>query len=129
MGGKNMGQKTQVFYQKNYNYVKGMPTTRKGLSPLQLGDIWVTLTRCHIQQSVWKTNGLSVIMQTNHQQWCCIWSLLLRRHDADAKCKFVHAPNPYQNIFLVDYSTYNVKKYTNGAWEWAWLNTDGSGIW
>ena len=36
----------------------------------------------------------------------------------------------HENIFLVnmDYSTYNVKKYTNGAWEWAsGLNTDGSG--
>jgi phage tail sheath protein FI len=28
----------------------------------------------------------------------------------------------------MDYSTYNVKKYTNGAWEWAsGINTDGSG--
>jgi Leucine-rich repeat (LRR) protein len=35
-----------------------------------------------------------------------------------------------ENILMVnmDYSTYNVKRYTNGAWEWAsGVNTDGSG--
>ena len=70
--GKNMhGQKTQmVFYQKNYNYVQVCPTRKDGTSPLQPGDIWVDSDEIPYQQSMYgKTeNGLSVIMQTNHQR-------------------------------------------------------------
>lgn len=119
------------------------PIVRKdGLSALVAGDIWVKSNSnpypeiyvWNAVEDVWvkldnadqsSTNGVIFSNYSPNEPF-----------DADgfAVTRTVHekAANPEllpENILMVnmDYSTYNVKKYVNGAWEWvSGTNTDGS---
>jgi len=121
--------------------VSGAPTTQKDGTALVTGDIWVDgdavpyATIYRWSGSAWvkldnadqsSTNGM-VFSHYSHDA----------PYDADgvavARTAHASAANPDlhpEGILMVnmDYSTYNVKKYTNGKWEWAsGINTDGSG--
>ena len=121
--------------------VSGAPTTQKDGTALVTGDIWVDgdavpyATIYRWSGSAWvkldnadqsSTNGM-VFSHYSHDA----------PYDADgvavARTAHASAANPDlhpEGILMVnmDYSTYNVKKYTNGKWEWAsGVNTDGSG--
>lgn len=121
--------------------VSGAPTTQKDGTALVAGDIWVDgdavpyATIYRWSGSAWvkldnadqsSTNGM-VFSHYSHDA----------PYDADgvavARTAHASAANPDlhpEGILMVnmDYSTYNVKKYTNGKWEWAsGINTDGSG--
>jgi len=130
---------TEGNYTKELQLRSGMPTTRKdGTSPLQPGDIWVDSDEMpypaiYVWNNSWvkrdnadqsSANGIVFGHYSNDAPY-----------DADGivNTRSIHAsaPNPElypEEMLLVnmDYSTYNVKKYTNGAWEWAsGLNLDG----
>ena len=121
--------------------VSGAPTTQKDGTALVTGDIWVDgdavpyATIYRWSGSAWvkldnadqsSTNGM-VFSHYSHDA----------PYDADgvavARTAHASAANPDlhpEGILMVnmDYSTYNVKKYTSGKWEWAsGVNTDGSG--
>jgi len=121
--------------------VSGAPTTQKDGTALVAGDIWVDgdavpyATIYRWSGSAWvkldnadqsSTNGM-VFSHYSHDA----------PYDADgvavARTAHASAANPDlhpEGILMVnmDYSTYNVKKYTSGKWEWAsGVNTDGSG--
>jgi hypothetical protein len=121
--------------------VSGAPTTQKDGTALVAGDIWVDgdavpyATVYRWSGSAWvkldntdqsSTNGM-VFSHYSHEA----------PYDADgvATSRTAHAStaNPDlhpEGILMInmDYSTYNVKKYTGGKWEWAsGVNTDGSG--
>ena len=122
-------------------FVSGAPTTQKDGTALVTGDIWVDgdavpyATIYRWSGSAWvkldnadqsSTNGM-VFSHYSHDA----------PYDADgvavARTAHASAANPDlhpEGILMVnmDYSTYNVKKYTSGKWEWAsGVNTDGSG--
>lgn len=120
----------------------GMPTKRKdGSSALVAGDIWVDSDEMPYPAvyrwsgSDWvkldnadqsSTNGVVFGHYSNDAPW---------DENGSANTRTVHAKAPNadlhpENILMVnmDYSTYNVKRYTDGKWEWAsGLNLDGSG--
>lgn len=119
----------------------GQPNARKNGTALVTGDLWVdgdALPYPAIYRwsgSVWvkldnadqsSTNGIVFGHYSPDAPW---------DEDGSAITRTVHDKTPNaelhpENILLVnmDYSTYNVKRFTNGAWEWAsGLNLDGSG--
>ena len=120
----------------------GMPTTRKnGTSPLQTGDLWVDGDELPYP-AIYRYDGSSWVKLDNADQ-SSVNGVVFGHYNYDApydaegntNTRSAHAltPNPElhpQDMLLVnmDYSTYNVKKYTNGKWEWAsGSNLDGSG--
>ena len=132
---------TDGILSKELQLRSGMPTTRKdGTSPLQPGDIWIDSDEMpypaiYVWDSKWVKRDNSDQSSANgvvfgHYSYEAPYDA-----DGNANTRTIHSSVPNvelypENIFLVnmDYSTYNVKKYTNGAWEWAsGLNTDGSG--
>ena len=120
----------------------GKPTKRKdGVSALVAGDIWVdgdampypTVYRWNSSEWVKldnadqsSTNGLVF----GHYSYDAPFDV---NGAANARTSHADAPNAElhpENIMLVnmDYSTYNVKRWTNGKWVWtSGLNLDGSG--
>ncbi len=118
------------------------PTARKdGSSALVVGDIWVDTDAANYPV-MYRWNGSSWIKLDNADQ-SSTNGLLFGHYSADAPyddlgneaTRDVHAlaPNPElvpETIIMVnmDYTTYNVKQYTDGKWEWAsGVNLDGSG--
>ena len=119
-----------------------MPTARKdGTSPLQTGDLWVDGDELPYP-AIYRYDGSSWVKLDNADQ-SSVNGVVFGHYNYDApydaegntNTRSAHAltPNPElhpQDMLLVnmDYSTYNVKKYTNGKWEWAsGSNLDGSG--
>ncbi|MDA9374112.1 hypothetical protein N9R43_01885 [bacterium] len=120
----------------------GKPTKRKdGTSALVAGDIWVdgdampypTIYRW--SGSAWvkldnadqsSTNGVVFGHYSNEAPFDENGAANTRTEHADTANAELHP----ENILMVnmDYSTYNVKRWTNGEWVWAsGLNLDGSG--
>lgn len=122
--------------------VSGAPTKRKdGTSALVTGDLWVDGDAVPYA-TVWRWSGTAWVKLDNADQSSTNGMAFSHySHDAPydsngvANSRTVHASvdNPDlhpEGILMInmDYSTYNVKKYTSGKWEWAsGVNTDGSG--
>lgn len=120
----------------------GMPSSRKdGYSALVAGDIWVD-GDFSPYPAVYRWSGASWVKLDNADQ-SSVNGLIFSNYAPDAPFDADGAPvvrdihantaNPEllpENILMVnmDYSTYNVKRYTNGVWEWvSGVNADGSG--
>lgn len=118
------------------------PTKRKdGVSTLVVGDVWVDSDAAGYPV-IYRWSGSAWVKLDNADQ-SSVNGVIFSHYspvapfDADGveNTRTVHAnaANPEllpENILMVnmDYSTYNVKKMVNGAWEWAsGVNTDGSG--
>ena len=122
--------------------VSGAPTKRKdGTSALVTGDIWVDGDAVPYP-TVYRWSGSAwVKLDTADQSSTAGLVFSHYSHDAPydsagaAASRTAHASaaNPDlhpEDILMInmDYSTYNVKKYTGGKWEWAsGVNADGSG--
>lgn len=118
------------------------PTARKdGTSSLVDGDIWVDTDAANYP-NLYRWNGNTWVKLDNSDQ-SSTNGLIFGHYSADAPYdtlgneanRDVHdrTPNPElvpETILMVnmDYTTYNVKQYVDGKWEWAsGVNTDGSG--
>ena len=122
--------------------VTGAPTKRKdGTSALVAGDIWVDSDDTKYPVT-YRWSGSAWVKLDNTDQSSTAGLVFSHYshdapYDADgvANNRTAHAsaanPDLYpENILMInmDYSTWNVKKYTNGKWEWnSGVNTDGSG--
>ena len=122
--------------------VTGAPTKRKdGTSALVAGDIWVDGDMVPYP-CVYRWSGSAWVKLDSADQSSTAGLVFSHYsydapYDADgvANSRTAHAlkANPDlhpQDILMInmDYSTYNVKKYTSGKWEWAsGSNADGSG--
>ena len=122
--------------------VSGAPTKRKdGTSSLVTGDIWVDGDAVPYA-TVYRWSGSAWVKLDNADQSSTNGMVFSHySHDAPydsngvANNRTAHASaaNPDlhpENILMInmDYSTYNVKKYTGGKWVWAsGVNADGSG--
>jgi hypothetical protein len=122
--------------------VTGAPTKRKdGTSALVAGDIWVDGDDTKYPVT-YRWSGSAWVKLDNADQSSTAGLVFSHySHDApydadgNANSRTAHAskanPDLYpENILMInmDYSTWNVKKYTSGKWEWAsGVNTDGSG--
>lgn len=119
-----------------------MPTVRKdGSSPLVVGDIWVDSDSMPYP-AIHRWSGSAWVKLDNADQ-SSVNGVIFSHYspvapfDADGIVNTREAhddtANPEllpENILMVnmDYSTYNVKKWVDGAWEWAsGSNLDGSG--
>jgi hypothetical protein len=122
--------------------VSSAPTTQKDKTALVAGDIWMdsdavpypTVSRWsgtawvkldNADQS--STNGVVFSHYSNDAPYD---SAGVARDDTTPHAKTADADLYPEGILMInmDYSTYNVKKYTSGKWEWAsGVNTDGSG--
>mgnify|MGYP000147024367 CR=1 FL=1 len=118
------------------------PTTRKdGVSPLQVGDLWVSGNAATFPNvKIW--NG-SQWVQLDGADQSSTNGLIFSNYAADApwdedgfvinRVAHENTANPEllpENILMInmDYTTLNVKRYTNGVWEWvSGVNADGSG--
>ena len=122
--------------------VTGAPTTRKdGTSALVTGDIWVDGDDTKYPVT-YRWSG-SVWSKLDNADQSSTAGLVFSHYSHDApydsdgaansRTEHASAANPDlhpENILMInmDYSTWNVKKYTSGKWEWAsGVNTDGSG--
>ena len=120
----------------------GMPAKRKdGTSALVAGDIWVD-SDAMPYPAIHRWNGSEWVKLDNADQ-SSTNGVVFGHYSADApwddngaaNSRTAHdkAPNAElhpEGILMVnmDYSTYNVKRWTNGKWEWvSGLNLDGSG--
>ena len=120
----------------------GMPTTRKdGTSPLVAGDIWVDGDEMPYP-AIYTWSGAEWVKRDNADQ-SSTNGVVFGHYSADApynengaaNTRTAHASTPNAELYPegmvlvnMDYSTYNVKKYTGGKWEWtSGLNLDGSG--
>jgi len=122
--------------------VSGAPAYRKdGTSALVAGDIWVDGDSVPYP-TVYRHSGSAWVKLDNADQSSTNGLVFSHySHDAPydandvATSRTAHAstanPDLYpEDILMInmDYSTYNVKKYTGGKWEWAsGVNADGSG--
>jgi len=122
--------------------VTGAPTKRKdGTSALVAGDLWVDGDAVPYA-TIYRWSGTAWVKLDNADQSSTAGVVYSHySHDAPydssgaAAARTAHAlkANPDlhpEGILMVnmDYSTYNVKKYTSSKWEWAsGSNTDGSG--
>ena len=121
--------------------VSGAPTTQKDGTALVAGDIWVDGDAVPYA-TVYRWSGSAWVKLDNADQSSTNGMVFSHYshdapYDADgvATSRTAHAStaNPDlhpEGILMInmDYSTYNVKKYTGGKWEWAsGVNTDGSG--
>ena len=136
------GQKIhQVQVKQNYNYVQVCPKRKDGTSALVQGDIWVDSDAMPIQQYNW--NG-SEWLELDNADPSSTNGVVFGHFSADVPgtqtAQKMHVQytikHPTQNytqqtfnpMINMDYSTYNVKRYTDGKWEWcSGLNPDGSG--
>mgnify|MGYP003649990585 FL=1 len=122
--------------------VSGAPAKRKdGTSSLVAGDIWVDSDAVPYA-TVYRWSGTAWVKLDNADQSSTA-GLVFSHYSYDtpytsagaAASRTEHADtaNPAlhpENILMInmDYSTYNVKKYTSGKWVWAsGSNVDGSG--
>ena len=120
----------------------GKPTKRKdGTSALVAGDIWVD-SDAMPYPTVYRWSGSDWVKLDNADQ-SSTNGLVFGHYSNDApfdengaansRTEHAQAPNAElhpENILMVnmDYSTYNVKRWTDGEWVWAsGLNLDGSG--
>ena len=120
----------------------GMPSKRKdGTSALVAGDIWVDGDAMPYP-AVHRWNGTDWVKLDNADQ-SSTNGVVFGHYSAEApydangaaiaRDEHASAPNAElhpENILMInmDYSTYNVKRWTDGKWEWAsGLNLDGSG--
>jgi hypothetical protein len=120
----------------------GMPEKRKdNVSALIDGDIWVDSDELPYP-AIHRWNGAEWVRLDNADQ-SSVHGVLFGHyshdapynHDGAALVREMHedTPNPEfypEGIMMVnmDYSTYNVKEYKNGKWEWvSGNNLDGSG--
>ena len=118
------------------------PTKRKnGTSSLVTGDIWVD-TDAADYPVIYRWNGAEWVKLDNADQ-SSTNGVVFGHYSADApydefgnvnsRTEHENAPNAElhpENIIMVnmDYSTYNVKRYTDGKWEWvSGLELDGAG--
>lgn len=118
------------------------PTTRKdGTSSLVTGDIWVD-SDAKPYPTIYRYSGSAWVKLDTADQ-SSVNGVIFSHYspvapfdaDGNENTRSIHAStsNPEllpENILMVnmDYSTYNVKKFVDGAWEWAsGVNTDGSG--
>jgi hypothetical protein len=123
--------------------VSGAPTHRKNgttiLGVSHVGDIWVDGDAVPYA-TVWRWSGTAWVKLDNADQSSTNGVVFSHySHDAptgatvDPRTVHASAANPDlhpEGILMInmDYSTYNVKKYTSGKWVWAsGVNTDGSG--
>jgi hypothetical protein len=121
--------------------VSGAPTTQKDGTVLVTGDIWVDSDAVPYA-TVYRWSGTAWVKLDNADQSSTNGMVFSHYshdapYDADgvavARTAHASAANPDlhpEGILMInmDYSTYNVKKYTSGKWEWAsGVNTDGSG--
>jgi hypothetical protein len=122
--------------------VSGAPTKKKdGTTALAVGDIWVDGDAVPYA-TIYRWSGSAWVKLDNADQSSTAGVVYSHYshdapYDADgvAVARTAHASkaNPDlhpEGILMVnmDYSTYNVKKYTGGKWEWAsGSNIDGSG--
>ena len=121
--------------------VSGAPTTQKDGTVLVTGDIWVDGDAVPYA-TVYRWSGTAWVKLDNADQSSTNGMVFSHYshdapYDADgvavARTAHTSAANPDlhpEGILMInmDYSTYNVKKYTSGKWEWAsGVNTDGSG--
>lgn len=120
----------------------GEPTKRKdGTSALVTGDIWVDGDALPYP-AVYRWSGSEWVKLDNADQ-SSTNGLLFGNYSNDAPydengaaiSRTAHANTPNAEtspdgmlMINMDYSTYNVKKYLSGKWEWvSGVNTDGSG--
>lgn len=121
------------------------PTARKdGSSALIAGDIWVDTDAANYPV-MWRYSGLEWVKLDNADQSSSN-GMIFGHYSADApydtlgneSARDVHENTPNaellpENILMVnmDYTTYNVKQYVDGKWEWvSGVNLDGSAqIW
>ena len=120
----------------------GMPTKRKdGATPLYSGDIWVDSDAMPYPY-IYRWDGGKWVKLDNADQSSSNGVIFSHYSDeapfdadGNQNSRTVHSKvsNPElapENMVMVnmDYSTYNVKRYTNAKWEWAsGSNLDGSG--
>ena len=122
--------------------VSGAPTKRKdGTTSLATGDLWVDsdavpyATTYRWSGTAWvkldnadqsSTNGMAFSHYSHDAPYDSSGAATSRTVHASADNPDLHP----EGILMInmDYSTYNVKKYTSGKWVWAsGVNTDGSG--
>ena len=119
----------------------GKPTKRKGGTALVADDIWVD-SDAMPYPTVYRWNGSDWVKLDNADQ-SSTNGLVFGHYSNEApfdangatnsRTAHAQAPNAElhpENILMVnmDYSTYNVKRWTDGEWVWAsGLNLDGSG--
>jgi hypothetical protein len=118
------------------------PTARKdGSSVLVAGDIWVDTDAVNYPV-IWRYSGAEWVKLDNADQ-SSTNGMIFGHYSADApydtlgneNARTAHEKTPNaellpENILMVnmDYTTYNVKQYVDGKWEWAsGVNLDGSG--
>lgn len=120
----------------------GKPTKRKdGTSALVAGDIWVDGDAMPYP-TIYRWNGSDWVKLDNADQSSTNGVVFGHYSNeapfdengaANSRTEHAQAPNAElhpENILMVnmDYSTYNVKRWTDGEWVWAsGLNLDGSG--
>jgi hypothetical protein len=120
----------------------GKPTKRKdGTSALVAGDIWVD-SDAMPYPTVYRWSGSAWVKLDNADQSStngvvfghyAYEAPFDENGAANSRTEHAQAPNAElhpENILMVnmDYSTYNVKRWTDGEWVWAsGLNLDGSG--
>jgi len=122
--------------------VSSAPTKRKdGTSSLVAGDVWMDSDAVPYP-TVYRWSGTAWVKLDNADQ-SSTNGVVFSHYSNDApydsagaaNSRTAHAstanPDLYPNGILMinmDYTTYNVKKYTSGKWVWAsGVNTDGSG--
>jgi hypothetical protein len=119
----------------------GQPNARKNGAALVAGDLWVDGDALPYP-AIYRWNGTVWVKLDNADQ-SSTNGVVFGHYSPDAPwdeagsaiTRTAHEKTPNaelhpESILLVnmDYSTYNVKRFTNGAWEWAsGLNLDGSG--
>ena len=121
--------------------VSGAPTTQKDGTALVTGDIWVDGDAVPYA-TVWRWSGTAWVKLDNADQSSTNGMVFSHySHDApydsagaaNSRTAHASAANPDLHpagilMINMDYSTYNVKSYVGGKWEWAsGVNTDGSG--
>ena len=122
--------------------VSSAPTTQKDKTALVAGDIWMDSdavpypTVYRWSGTAWvkldnadqsSTNGIVFSHFSNDAPYD---SLGVARDDTTPHAKTADADLYPEGILMInmDYTTYNVKKYTSNKWEWAsGVNLDGSG--
>jgi hypothetical protein len=120
-----------------------MPVKRKdGIASLVAGDVWVK-SNSNPYPEIYVWNGVELVWtKLDNADQSSTNGVIFSNYSPDAPfdadgnevSRTIHAKaaNPEllpEHILMVnmDYSTYNVKQYVNGAWEWvSGVNTDGS---
>jgi hypothetical protein len=133
---------TETWAPQDLQLVSSAPTTNKAGGSLVAGDIWMDSDAVPYP-TVYRHSGSAWVKLDNADQSSTngvVFSHWLNDAPYDSTgtarddtTPHASAANPDlhpEGILMInmDYSTYNVKKYTGGKWEWAsGVNTDGSG--